>query len=337
MRSATARHAAMPFSAGAPGVLVATGALLAASMLLAVSLGAVRLGPVRVLDGLFDQGDALARQIVWQLRVPRVLVAAAVGANLGLAGVLLQGVTRNPLAGPHVLGLSAGAGFAAITVVVVAPGTPVELVAPAAFLGSVGAAVVVYGLAWRGGISTVRFALSGVATAALFTALSTAVLASSDLFTQSILSFLAGGLFARDWDDARQVLPYTLVFGAVAIAFAGALNVLALGDDVARSLGMRVERTRLLLVVVAAALTGSAVAVSGMLAFVGLVVPHGARLLVGSDNRLIAPEAALLGASLMVLADTFARIVIAPTEIPVGIVTAVIGAPIFLLLIRTRT
>jgi iron complex transport system permease protein len=331
------RSASVGPSIGIPGVLAGAAALLAASMMLAVALGSVRLGPARVFDGLFDQGDTVARQIVWQLRVPRVLVAASVGANLALAGVLLQGVTRNPLAGPHVLGLSAGAGFAAISVVVVAPGTPVELVAPAAFVGAIAAAVVVYGLAWRGGISPVRFALSGVATAALFTALSTAVLASSDLFTQSVLSFLAGGLFARDWDDARQILPYTLAIGSGAIVVAGALNVLALGDDVARGLGMRVERTRLLLVVLAAALTGSAVAVSGILAFVGLVVPHGARLLVGSDHRWIAPLAAVLGATLLVLADTFARIVIAPTEIPVGIVTAVIGAPVFLLLIRTRT
>lgn len=322
---------------GANGALTASGLLLLASMMLAVSLGAVNLGPTRVFDGLLDRGDTVARQIVWQLRVPRVLVAALVGANLSVAGVLLQGVTRNPLAGPHILGLSAGAGFASITVVVVAPGTPIELIAPAAFLGAIAAALVVYGLAWRGGISPVRFALSGVATAALFTAMSTAVLANSDLFTQRVLSFLAGGLFARDWDDAYQIMPYTAVLGAGALAVAGALNVLALGDDVARGLGMQVERMRLLLVVLAAGLTGSAVAVSGMLAFVGLVVPHASRLLVGSDHRRAAPLAALLGASLLVLADTASRIVIAPAEIPVGIVTAVIGAPVFLLLIRTRT
>lgn len=322
---------------GANGILAASVLLLIASMAVAVSLGAVSLGPARVIDGLLDRGDTVARQIVWQLRVPRVLVAALVGANLSVAGVLLQGVTRNPLAGPHILGLSAGAGFASITVVVVAPGTPIELIAPAAFLGAIGAALVVYGLAWRGGISPVRFALSGVATAALFTALSTAVLANSDLFTQRVLSFLAGGLFARDWDDAYQIAPYSLALGAAALTVAGALNVLALGDDVARGLGMQVERIRLLLVVLAAGLTGSAVAVSGMLAFVGLVVPHGARLLVGSDHRRAAPLAALLGASLLVLADTASRLVIAPAEIPVGIVTAVIGAPVFLLLIRTRT
>ncbi|MDA0352669.1 MAG: iron ABC transporter permease [Chloroflexi bacterium] len=319
------------------GVFLVSALFLLASMAAAVSLGAVSLGPSRVLNGLFDQGDSAARQIVWQLRVPRVLVAALVGANLSVAGVLLQGVTRNPLAGPHVLGLSAGAGFATITVVVAAPGTPIELVAPAAFLGAIAAAMVVYGLAWRGGISPVRFALSGVATAALFTALSTAVLANSDLFTQRVLSFLAGGLFARNWDDARQIAPYTFALGATSLAVAGALNVLALGDDVARGLGMQVERMRLLLVVLAAGLTGSAVAVSGMLAFVGLVVPHGARLLVGSDHRRSAPLAALLGASLLVLADTLSRVVIAPAEIPVGILTAVIGAPVFLLLIRMRT
>ncbi|HJM89095.1 MAG TPA: iron ABC transporter permease [Dehalococcoidia bacterium] len=323
--------------------LAPAGAIAAASLLLivaigiAVSLGAVRLSPDRLIGGLFDTGDAAARQIVWHLRLPRVLVAALVGANLSLAGVLLQGVTRNPLAGPHVLGLSAGAGFAAITVVVIAPGAPVELAAPAAFAGAIAAALVVYGLAWRGGISPVRFALSGVATAALFAALSTAVLASSDLFTQSVLSFLAGGLFSRDWDDVRQIFPYTLVIGGAAVVVGGTLNVLALGDDIARSLGMRVERTRLFLVVLAAGLAGSAVAVSGMLAFVGLVMPHVARLIVGNDNRVIAPLAALLGASLLVFADTFARLVIAPAEIPVGIVTAVIGAPVFLLLIRTRT
>jgi iron complex transport system permease protein len=322
---------------GTSGVLVASALLLAASMGIAVSLGAVTLAPARVIDGLLDQGDTAARQIVWQLRVPRVLVAALVGANLSLAGLLLQGVTRNPLAGPHILGLSAGAGFASILVVVAAPGTPVELVAPAAFVGSIAAALVVYGLAWRGGISPVRFALSGVATAALFTAMSTAVLANSDLFTQRVLSFLAGGLFARDWDDARQIAPYTIVLGGGALAVAGALNVLALGDDVARGLGMQVERMRLLMVLLAAGLTGSAVAVSGMLAFVGLVVPHAARLVVGSDHRRAAPVAALFGATLLVLADTLSRMVIRPAEIPVGIVTAVIGAPVFLLLIRTRT
>ncbi len=306
-------------------------------MTVAIALGSVRLGPMSVFDGLFDRGDPVARQIVWQLRVPRVLVAALVGANLGLAGVLLQGITRNPLADPHILGFSAGAGLAAILVLIAAPGTPVQLVAPAAFGGSLVSAAVVYALAWRGGISPVRFALSGVAVAALFTALSTAVIANSDLFTQATLSFLAGGLFGRDWSDVQQLWLYTLVAGVLTLLASGWLNILALGDDVARGLGLRVERVRLLLAVLAAVLTGSAVAVSGLLAFIGLIVPHAARLIAGNDYRIVVPLAALLGAVLLVLADTFARVVIAPTELPVGIVTAVLGAPAFLLLVRTRT
>jgi iron complex transport system permease protein len=257
--------------------------------------------------------------------------------NLGLAGVLLQGITRNPLADPHILGFSAGAGLAAISVLIIAPGTPVQFVPPAAFLGSLASAAVVYALAWRGGISPVRFALSGVAVAALFTALSTAVIATSDLFTQATLSFLAGGLFGRDWGDLRQLWPYSLVAGALTLFTAEWLNVLALGDDVARGLGMRVERTRLLLAALAAVLTGSAVAVSGLLAFIGLIVPHAARLIAGNDYRIVTPLAAILGATLLVLADTFARVIIAPTELPVGIVTAVLGAPAFLVLVRSRT
>ncbi|MBX7111101.1 MAG: iron ABC transporter permease [Dehalococcoidia bacterium] len=317
--------------------IVAAGGLLLVAMGVAVALGSVRLGPGQVFDGLFDRGDPVARQIVWQLRVPRVLVAALVGANLGLAGVLLQGITRNPLADPHILGFSAGAGLAAIAVLVIAPGTPVQLVAPAAFLGSLASAAVVYALAWRGGISPVRFALSGVAVAALFTALSTAVIATSDLFTQATLSFLAGGLFGRDWSHFKQLWPYTVGAGSLTLLAAGWLNILALGDDMARGLGLRVERARLLLAVLAAVLTGSAVAVSGLLAFIGLVVPHAARLVAGNDYRVVMPLAAILGAALLVVADTFARVALAPTELPVGIVTAVVGAPAFLLLVRTRT
>jgi iron complex transport system permease protein len=317
--------------------LLAAAGALAGALALGIALGAVRLGPATVLDGLLDRGDPAARQIVWQLRVPRVAVGACVGANLALAGALLQGITRNPLADPHVLGFSSGAGLAAIAVLLLAPGTPLELVAPAAFAGSLASAAAVYALAWRGGISAVRFALAGVAVAAFGTALSTAVIASSDLFTQSALSFLAGGLFARDWSHVHQLWPYTLAGGVAALLAAGWLNVLALGDDVARGLGLRVERARFALVALAALLTGSAVAVSGLLAFVGLVVPHAARLLVGHDHRTLLPLAALLGAALLVLADTFARVAFAPTEIPVGIVTAVIGAPAFLALLRTRT
>jgi iron complex transport system permease protein len=176
-----------------------------------------------------------------------------------------------------------------------------------------------------------------VAVAALFTAISTTLIATSDLFTQAVLSFLAGGLYQVGWDGLWTVLPYTVVAGLGAILIADRLNILALGDDVAASVGLRVERTRLILVGLAAVLTAAAVSVAGLIGFVGLVAPHTARLIVGSDERIALPLAALLGALLLVVADTFARVVIAPSEIPVGILTAIVGAPVLLLLVRTRT
>lgn len=318
-------------------VIAGTALLLLAAILAASSVGAVRLTIPQVFDGLLDRGDAFARTIVWQIRFPRVLVAAMVGMNLAIAGCILQSITRNPLGDPHVLGFSSGAGLVSIALLTLASGYPVQLVPFAAFLGSLLSASVVFALAWRGGISPVRFALAGVAVAALFTAISTALIATSDLFTQATLSFLAGGLYQRNWTDVWTIMPYTVGAGCVAILVAGALNMLLLGDDVARSLGMHVERTRLLLAGLAAVLTGSAVAVSGLLAFVGLVAPHVARLLVGSDQRFVVPLSALIGALLLVMADAVARVVIAPSEIPVGILTAVIGAPVLLILIRTRT
>lgn len=317
--------------------LTVAAALLVLAVILACAVGAVHIPLADVLDGLRNRSDPVTRQIVWQIRFPRALVAALVGMNLGIAGVLLQGITRNPLGDPHILGFSAGAGVAAVGLLRLAPEVPLVLVPAAAFVGALASAALVYALAWRGGISPVRFALAGVAVAALFTALSTALIATSKLFTQAALAFLAGGLYQRGWEHVHQVWPYTLVGGAVALMVADSLNVLALGDDVARGLGMRVERTRALMAALAAVLTGAAVAVAGLVAFVGLVVPHIARLLVGSDQRIVLPLSALLGALLLVLSDSVARVVVAPGEIPVGIITAIVGAPVLLVLIRTRT
>ncbi len=321
----------------ATAAVVVAAVLVVLSVVFACAVGAVHIPPGDVIDGLLDRSDPVTRQIVWQIRFPRALVAALVGANLGIAGVLLQGITRNPLGDPHILGFSAGAGVAAVGLLRVAPEVPLALVPAAAFGGALASAALVYALAWRGGISPVRFALAGVAVAALFTALSTALIATSKLFTQAALAFLAGGLYQRGWEHVHQVWPYTLVGGLIALIVADSLNVLALGDDVARGLGMRVERTRALLAALAAVLTGAAVAVVGLVAFVGLVVPHIARLLVGSDQRVVLPLSALLGALLLVLSDSIARVVVAPGEIPVGIITAIVGAPVLLILIRTRT
>ena len=312
-------------------------ALLALALVLGLTLGAVNLGPARVLDGLLDRGDdRIARTIVWDLRLPRVLLAAMVGASLGVAGALLQGVTRNPLADPHILGLTAGGALAATFALRLAEDLPDSALAPIAFAGSLAGAALVYGLSFRGGVSPARLALSGVAVASMLTAFTTLLLVTSNLHTQAALAWLAGGLFGRGWEEFYVTWPYVAAGLAGAALLARNMNVLALGDETAQSLGLSVERTRLIAIAAAALLAGASVAAAGMVAFVGLLAPHVARFLTGDDHRQLIPLSAILGAALVTYADLIARTIQAPIEIPLGIVTAVVGAPFLLYLVRTR-
>ena len=337
-----ARAPSSPVETRLPGtgkaLLVWSGAvaLLLFAMLLGVSLGAVTLSPAEVFDGLLDRGDPLSRTIVWDLRLPRVLLAVLVGANLGVAGALLQGVTRNPLADPHVLGITAAAGLAASFAFRVDGDVAGWILVLMAFAGGLVAAGFLYVASYRGGTSPTRLALSGVALASLFTAGTTMVLVTSNLTTQAALDFLAGGLFGRGWDDVNVLWPYALVGLTIALLLSRNMNILALGDEAAQSLGLGVERTRLIALVTAALLAGASVAVSGMIAFVGLVIPHIGRFLVGDDHRKLLPLSAILGAALIVYADTFARMIERPIEVPLGIVTAAIGAPFMLYLLRSK-
>jgi iron complex transport system permease protein len=316
-------------------LLLALLALLAA-LVLSVGAGPVYLGPATVWRALLNDADPTANLIVRQLRLPRVLVGAMVGANLAVAGAILQGVTRNPLADPHVVGISAGAGVGAIGMIVLNPGAPLATVAPVAFGSGMAAGALVYVLAWRGGVSPVRLALAGVAVTAMLTAVIAAILVHSSLAAPAALTWLVGGLAGRDWEHFRLLAPYFAVGLPVALLAARQVNVIALGDEVATGLGQRVERTRLLLIGVAAILASSAVSVAGLVGFIGLIIPHFARLLVGNDYRLQLPAAAVFGATLLVLADSVARVAFDPRELPVGVLTALIGGPVFVYLVRGR-
>lgn len=311
--------------------------LLALAIALAMMLGANTYGPRDVIDGLLDR-DSTLHIIMYELRLPRVILAIMVGASLGVAGVLLQGVTRNPLADPHILGLTAGAGLAASFAVRLSADIPERTLAPIAFGGALLAALVLYTMSYRGAAtSPTRLALSGVAVASLLTAGTTMVLVSSKLTTQAALAWLAGGLFGRGWDEVHVMWPYALGGLSAAVLLSRNLNVLALGDEAAASLGLGVERTRAIAIVTAALLAGVSVAAAGMIAFVGLVIPHTARFLVGDDHRKLVPLSAILGGALIVYADIFARTVQAPIEIPLGIVTAAVGAPFLLYVVRAKT
>ena len=322
-----------------PGPIIVV--LLAVALLVGVGFaslmyGAVNLTPVEAWSGLTSHSNVFARTVVWQIRYPRVVDAMLVGSTLAVSGSLLQGVTRNPLADPTLFGISAAAALASTTVLVIDRNAAPWLVALCAAGGGLVGSGILFVVAWRGAVSPVRLALAGVALSAFFGALIVGMLASSNTFLQTSLGFLAGGLYGADWKDFHSALPYVIPGFVGALLLSGRLNVLALGDDVAGGLGILTDRTRFFALAIAGILAAGAVSVAGIVSFVGLVCPHLARHTVGGDHRYLIPVAALYGALLVAGADLIARMVISPSEIPMGIITAAVGAPFLLYLVKFR-
>lgn len=287
----------------------------------------------QIVELLLHPGNDPQSQIIWNIRMPRTIVGALVGINLSLSGAILQAIMRNPLADPHIIGISSGAGLAGVVIMILFPAME-YLITPVAFVGAMLAAVCIYVLAWKNGIKPVRIILAGVAVSAFLSAgISGLMIFYSDR-VHGALMWMVGGLAARSWPHVQIILPYACIGLVLALASAAYLNILQLGDEMARGLGINVEVTRIIMTAIAALLAASAVSVVGLLGFVGLVVPHAARLLIGSDYRYLLPAAALLGIAVVTLSDTFARVVFAPIELPVGIIMAFLGAPFFLFLLR---
>lgn len=297
------------------------------------AMGSMNIPFKRVIEVIFTPDGSVESQTLWNIRLPRMILGALVGMNLALSGALLQGVMGNPLADPGIIGISSGAGLFGIFVLVLFPQHQ-GIVPIVAFLGAMLAAAIIYALAWKGGIQPLRVILAGVAVSALFGAGISATLVFYSDRVHGALSFMNGSLSARSWREVATIFPYS-VFGLLAsFLMIRPMNLLLLGDDVARGLGLHVERARLSATALAALLAASAVSVAGLLGFVGLIVPHSVRLLVGGEYQDLLPGSALLGAGLLMSSDTFARMVLSPTEIPVGIVMAVLGVPFFLYLMR---
>ncbi len=314
-------------------------ALLVALLLLAVALvAALRFGSVsyataEVWRALIRPDDTAAAIVVWGIRLPRALVALMVGANLAVSGALLQAVMRNPLADPGLIGVSSGGSLVALTIMLIFPEQS-RFVPFAGFLGGMAACFLVFSLAWRQGSDPVRIVLAGVAVNAVLGG-GTAVLSTlySDRI-QSVIMWLNGSLSGKSWHQVHLLFPYAGLGLFAALLLIKTANLLRLGDEVAKNLGMRVDRGRLLLTVVAAFNAGITVAVVGLIGFVGLIVPHISRLLVGSDYRGMLPLSAVLGAALLLAADCAARTAFSPIELPVGILMAISGGPFFLYLMR---
>lgn len=328
---------------------ILAGGLLLLLVLCAVVLIAASLGPAPVSTGatvavllnrigLPTAGfSAVDQQIVEQIRLPRILTGALVGFALGVSGSVLQGLFRNPLADPGIVGVSSGGALGAVVAIGTGFAATGALALPsAAFIGALAVAFSVYGLGMaRGRDGLLRVVLAGIALGALASALSSLVISFTEdrERNREILFWLMGGLDNRSWEHVGLIVAPVLVGGAICLLFARELNVMLLGDEPARALGVPVALTRLTLLVTAAGMTAVAVAVSGTINFVGLMVPHAVRLLVGYDHRLVIPFSGLAAAAFLVAADVVARLVIQPAELRVGIVTSALGAPFFAYLI----
>ncbi|MDO5698635.1 MAG: iron ABC transporter permease [Dermatophilus congolensis] len=333
-----------------PAVAVVLAMLvLGAAGLLSVVQGAAGLPAGAVLRTLADALpgvtltgtlDALDAQVLWQIRLPRTVLAAMVGASLAMAGSAYQGVFRNPLADPYLLGVSAGAGLGAVLALGFGLSItigPFGALPAAAFLGAVvavGASVVIARGSFR---DPATLLLSGVAIAALLSAAQTYLLSTLDeTRSREVLSWLFGRLATDGWAPVTLLLPYVTLAGVVLLLCAHRLDVLRVGDDEARSLGLDPARTRFVVIAAATLLTAAAVSVSGLIAFVGLVVPHIVRLLVSHSYRAIMPLSGLVGAAFLTLVDIGARTLVAPAELPIGVITAFVGAPFFAFILWNR-
>jgi cobalamin transport system permease protein len=324
-----------------------TVAFLGGALLVALGIGPVAIGSGAIAESALShlpwvhlhRLQSFEEAIVWQVRAPRVVLAALVGGMLAIAGSAYQGVFRNPLADPYLLGVAAGAGLGATVAIAYAPpgSRAGELLPLSAFAGAIVGVGCAYLLGRSVGVvrTSGTLILAGVTVAAFMTAAQTFVQQQHAQTLQLVYSWLLGGFASADWHDVVLVLPYIAVSTAVLLLHRRVLDVLSLGDEEAGSLGVNIQRVRLVIVIAATVGTAAAVSVSGLIGFVGIIVPHAIRLLVSTSYRAIVPLSLLAGAGFLVLADVIARTVLSPAELPVGVVTAFFGAPFFAIVLRT--
>jgi iron complex transport system permease protein len=337
----------------ARGVGLRAGLFTFAFLIVALAIG-LAVGPVHIGVGdiirsalsyvpflhVHQPLGAVDRAVLWQLRAPRVVLAALVGGMLAVAGASYQGVFRNPLADPYLLGVAGGAGLGATLAIVYASAAAAGTnwtVPLAAFAGAIAAVIATYVLGRSAGAvhSTGALILAGVTIATFTAAVQTFVQQRHTDVLQNVYSWLLGGFSTSTWSDVAVCAPYIAVSSLVLVLHRRVLDVLSLGDDEASSLGLNVSRARLVIVVAATLGTAAAVAVSGLIAFVGIIVPHTIRLLVSTSYRAVVPLSLVAGAGFLVLADVLARTLLSPAELPIGVVTAFFGAPFFAVVLRT--
>lgn len=305
------------------------------SFLISMSNGAVNISVKEIIKTIFVNEADVNYQIIWNVRFPRTIVASLVGTCLALSGAILQGIMRNPLAGPNTIGVSSGAGLLTLIVLILFPDY-YKLAPIGAFAGALLATLFIYFLSWKGGASPTRLILAGVAVSSLLGAGNNIIMTFYPDKVSGVIGFMVGGLSAVNWKHVTMIWPYAAMGIIMALFIPDRLNILMLGDEVAVGLGVDVEKTRFLFIIISSLLAGAAVSVVGLLGFVGLIVPHTTRIFIGSDYRYLLPATIFTGSSIVLLCDTLARVIFAPIEIPVGIIMSALGAPFFLYLLRNK-
>ncbi len=297
--------------------------------------GAVKISPSEIVSAVFFEEATVNYQIIWNVRLPRTITASLVGTSLALSGCILQGVMRNPLASPNIIGVSSGAGLMTLIVLIIFP--DYYYLAPlGAFAGALLATLFIYFLAWKEGAATTRLILAGVAVSSLLGAGNNAIMTFYPEKVAGVIGFMVGGLSSTNWKHVDMIFNYAVIGIILLLFVTNKLNILMLGDEVATGLGLNVEATRFFFIIISSLLAGAAVSVVGLLGFVGLIVPHITRLFIGSDYRYLIPATIFTGSAVVVLCDTLARVMFAPLEIPVGIIMSALGAPFFLYLLRRK-
>lgn len=335
------RRLGISFRADKRNLYVLGGLLLLSAIvfLLSLCLGNTFVSPADVIRAMAGRGTEEHALILGVLRLPRLVVALLAGAALGVAGAILQGIIRNPLVSPDIIGISGGAAFAAVTFITYLAGTvSIHWLPLAAFCGAGLVSAVIYFLAWSQGVTSTRLVLIGIGISAITSALTMLMITISPSASASqAYIWMAGSVYGSSWGNVLTLLPWAAAFIPAALIYARHITVQELGDDVAMGLGSPLQRHRAVLLLISVALAGSAVAVAGAIGFVGLVAPHMARKLVGSSFGSLIPAAALVGGLIVLLADTVGRTAFLPQDIPAGVFTAAVGAPFFIyLLYRNR-
>lgn len=311
---------------------ISTFLLLVVMFFVAVNIGSLKVSVSKLVRGLFVEYDEVVSTI-YDLRFPRIIISMLAGAGISVSGVLFQAVLKNPLADPGIVGISSGAGCVSALVISLAPSmyfyTPIF-----AFLGGVMAFTIVYGLSWNNGLSPLRIILVGVAINSMFTGLLDTFNSMNGGNVSGVASIINGNITMKTWDDVYTLLPYVVIGIVLALAFGKICNLLSLEDTTAKGLGINVNLMRILISLIAVLLASISTAVVGMVSFLGLIVPHIGRMLVGSDHKKLIPFSILLGAFVFLLADTLGRTIAMPYEVSASVIMSVIGGPFFIILLR---